>query len=112
MNISALSPSPTTHISFLRSQLRFVPERSGCYVLTTFAREVLYVGLATNLRQRCGQHLDSPAKRALSPRGRAVLFHWLSCEEINKVERTWLETHIRHEGVLPPLNRANSPVAI
>ena len=112
MNISVLAPPPTAQVSFLRSQLRFVPVRSGCYVLTTFAREVLYVGLASNLRQRCGQHLDSPEKRGLSPRGRAVLFHWLECDEINKVERTWLEAHVRHEGVLPPLNRANSPVSV
>jgi hypothetical protein len=41
-----------------------------------------------------------------------VLFHWVETKDINTVERTWMNIHIQHEGTLPPLNKAYSPVSI
>ena len=40
-----------------------------------------------------------------------MLFHWLEVEgrELNKIERTWLNTHIQHEGKIPILNKIFSP---
>jgi hypothetical protein len=46
MNIRDLVPQPTHYEPFKRNRERFVPEKRGCYVLTTFSRIVLYVGLA------------------------------------------------------------------
>ena len=46
---------------------------------------------------------------ALTVKGRAVLFFWIEGNEINKIERTWLNTHIQHEGCLPVLNKVYSP---
>jgi hypothetical protein len=40
-----------------------------------------------------------------------VLFHWLETNDINTVERTWMNIHIQHEGTLPPLNKVYSPVS-
>ncbi len=111
MNISDLVPQPSNCEPFKRSRHRFVPQRSGCYVLASFSRVVLYVGLAKNLRTRMNNHLDSSAKTGETPLGRAVLFFWLETPEINKVERTWMNTHIQHEGKLPILNVAFSPVS-
>ncbi|MGD0908562.1 MAG: GIY-YIG nuclease family protein [Candidatus Acidiferrales bacterium] len=88
-----------------------MPETSGCYVLTTFEKLVLYVGLATNLRRRMNEHLDSPEKTRATEKGRSVLFHWLETPDINKVERTWLNIHVQHEGAYPPLNKIYSPVS-
>lgn len=111
MNISALVPAPQNKEPFKRRNLRFIPERSGCYALATFSGEVLYIGLAENLRRRCNQHLDTPQKTAETELGRAVLFHWLECAEINKVERTWLGIHLQNQGALPIMNKMFSPVS-
>jgi hypothetical protein len=109
MNINALVPRPSHCEPFNRAKERFVPEMSGCYVLTTFEGVVLYVGLTENLRTRMSQHLDSPQKTGLTKFGRAVLFHWIETPDTYKIERTWLNTHSYTEGSLPVLNGMNSP---
>lgn len=43
--------------------------------------------------------------------GRAVLFHWLACSEVNSVERGWLNLHRVRHGYLPVLNTLDSPVS-
>lgn len=109
MNIVELVPQPTSKEAFMRSRERFVPATSGCYVLTTLDGLVLYIGLAENLRRRMGQHLDSPQKTESTKQGRAVFFHWFESIDTRKIERTWLNIHIQHEGVLPELNHVYSP---
>ncbi len=88
--------------------MRFVPDESGCYVLATFDEDVLYVGLATNLSRRMGQHLDSPEKVNATSLGRAVWFFWVRCDELNKVERTWMNMYAQHHGTFPVLNKIYS----
>lgn len=109
MKVSALTPSPANHEPFKRSRARFIPESSGCYVLATFEQSILYIGLTNNLRRRITEHLDSPAKTLPTPGGRAVLVYWIENSDINKIERTWLNIHIQHEGTLPSLNKIYSP---
>jgi len=111
MNIVQLVPAPVTSETFNRSRLRFIPEVSGCYALTSFGRTVLYLGLATNLRKRFNDHLDSPAKTSETKHGRAVLFFWIESAELNKVERTWMNIHLNEEGALPILNSVYSPTS-
>lgn len=112
MNVSELVPQPQGCESFLRSRCGFVPETPGCYALTTFENVVLYVGLATSLRKRMNDHLESPEKTRGTEKGRAILFYWLETIDINTVERTWMNIHIQHEGTLPFLNKVYSPVSI
>ena len=112
MNVATLVPQPTHVETFKRSRERFVPEKSGCYALTTVTRVVLYVGLARNLRKRINNHLDSEAKVGATAHGRAALFFWIESHEIEKIERTWMNIHIQHEGGLPVLNSVFSPVSI
>jgi len=90
---------------------RFVPSAAGCYVLSTYEGVVLYVGLAVDLRRRMNDHLNTPGKRKLTEQGRAVWFHWVETDQTNMVERTWLNIHIQHEGVMPILNLTYSPVS-
>jgi predicted GIY-YIG superfamily endonuclease len=111
MNINALSPLPDKCEPFRRNRERFIAKASGCYVLTTYEGVVLYIGLSMDLRRRFNEHLDCPEKTSLTEKGRAVFFHWFETPETNKVERTWQNTHIQHEGALPVLNRVNSPVS-
>jgi hypothetical protein len=112
MNISELVPQPSHCEAFRRNRERFVPDRPGCYVLTTFDKTVIYVGLATSLRQRMDNHLEDPIKTAETKFGRAIWFHWIETSDIEKIERTWMNIHIQCEGSLPPLNRVYSPVSI
>ncbi len=110
MNAIELVPRPAHWNAFRRSKERFVPEMSGCYVLSTFSGVVLYIGQATNLRRRMNNHLNNPGKTESTALGRAVLFHWLECSDIAMIERTWMNIHIQQEGALPVLNRAYAPV--
>jgi hypothetical protein len=111
MKVDKLVPIPAQHEAFSRNRERFIPEGCGCYVLTSFSREVMYVGLAKNLRRRFTQHLDSPDKIAVTKLGRAILFWWYETAETNKVERTWMNIHSLSEGALPILNSVYSPTA-
>ena len=111
MKLDMLVPQPVKCEIFKRSRERFIPEKSGCYVMTTFANDVLYVGLAKNLRSRINNHLDSDEKTSRTALGRATYFYWLEGLEIGKIERTWMNIHIQYEGVLPPLNTVYSPVS-
>lgn len=112
MNVSELSPAPQYVEAFRRSRERFIPNRSGCYVLATFNGVVLYLGLSNDLRRRFNEHLDTPSKTTLTTQGRAVLFHWVEVSDLNKVERTWQNIHLINEGRLPVLNNIYSPTSI
>ena len=111
MIFSELVPLPAYSEPFKRNRERFVPETSGCYVLTTFSGVVLYVGLGENLRRRMNDHLDDPGKTGETRLGRAVLFHWVPSQDTNKIERTWMNIHMVHEATLPLLNKVYSPTA-
>jgi len=111
MKLDVLVPCTATSEPFRRNREQFVPSRPGCYVLTTFERDVLYIGLTVNLRRRVKEHLNSAAKTKLTAHGRAVLFHWTETTEIKKIERTWLNIHLLTEGCLPILNSVYSPTS-
>ena len=111
MRVDLLLPKPTNVETFRRARERFIPESSGCYVLTTFLGEVLYMGLTRNLRRRMNEHLDTPEKVEPTQLGRAFLFHWIECSDIVTIERTWLDIHIRNTGGRPLLNKVDSPIS-
>lgn len=111
MNIENLFPAPLYKEVFRLDREKFVPEQTGCYVLTNFSGVVLYIGLAKNLRRRMNDHLKNSEKTKETKFGRAILFHWLISNELNKIERTWLNTHIENEGSLPVLNKIYSPTS-
>lgn len=111
MKVDKLSPPVEASDAFRKSRERFIPSKAGCYVLTTFDGEVLYIGLAAHLRRRIAQHLDNPSKTASTANGRAVIVHWRYADRLEQLERTWLLIHEQHEGRLPVLNRVHSPVS-
>lgn len=112
MTIDMLNPAPSNRENFKRNAMKFVPDKSGCYVLTTFGGVILYVGQALNIRNRMNNHLDDPQKTAETPLGRAIFFYWLEYDNIGMLERTWLNTHVEHEGAYPVLNKVYSPVSV
>jgi hypothetical protein len=111
MNVTELIPAPVGRESFMRNRYRFVPDVAGCYALTTFTGTILYVGLTNDLRRRMNEHLDSSEKTSETSEGRAIFFQWWQGEELEKVERTWMNIHIQNEGRLPIMNGVYSPVS-
>lgn len=113
MKIDQLKPLPGNKRKFHLSQAKYVPERSGCYAITTFDSEILYIGLAINLRNRCEQHLDTPGKTSETVLGRAFWFWYLEWSEnhLENLERSWMNLYLADEGSLPVLNKIYSPIS-
>jgi hypothetical protein len=113
MKIEKLSPFPEDRELFAWSHHARVPAQAGCYVLTTFSGDVLYVGLAkSNIRDRMGAHLDTDEKRSLGTLGVAYWFYYLlgDSKEVAAIERGWINQSILETGLRPPLNKIDSPI--
>ncbi len=112
MTVNNLIPQPQSRVRFSLSNWKLVPKSSGCYALTTFDGVILYLGLSENLHRRFSEHRDTDAKRLPTQSGLATWFYYLLCdsEQLNRVERTWLNEYVTEHGVLPVLNKINSPV--
>ena len=109
MRIEKLIPKVQGWEPFARSKAKFVPASPGCYVLSTFEGDVLYVGLAKDLRRRFNEHLENPEKKNPTEEGRATKFHWFETQDMQRVERTWINIHVDAEGRMPLLNKVYSP---
>src|SRR5262249_36878291 len=102
-----------SHTKFAWSHHASVPEEPGCYALTTFAGDVLYVGLATaSIQSRMGAHLETAAKRKGGPQGVPFWFYYTvrAASEVGPIERGWMNQAILDDGDMPPLNRVYSPM--
>lgn len=113
MKTDALVPPPDHRIEFSYQKAKFVPAKAGCYVLTNFFNDVLYVGLATNLNSRMQDHLDSKEKTQKTAKGVAYWFHYRIVENpnnLNSIERGWLNQYELQYGELPILNKLHSPL--
>ncbi|MFH1674859.1 MAG: GIY-YIG nuclease family protein [Pseudomonadota bacterium] len=113
MKIEQLIPLPKDKVHFKLSSFKSVPKEPGCYVLTTFDNDILYIGLSDNLFDRFRQHLDKPEKTNPTKVGKAVWFYYTIYDPTNlpKLERTWLNQFDVIHGRLPILNKVNSPVS-
>ena len=113
MKTDALVPPVTTRVRFSLSDRFKVPEQPGCYALASHDGDVLYVGLATNLRRRLRDHRESDEKRAAAKGRRADWFHFALCAgpELPRVERGWMNQYETLHGELPPMNKVYSPLA-
>jgi len=113
MKVDRLSPAPTQQTRFAWSHHKEVPTQPGCYVLATFGNDVLYVGLASkSIRSRMGVHLDTPKKREGVDLGVPFWFYYLErpANDVNSIERGWMNQAILEDGKMPPLNAVYSPV--
>lgn len=112
MNVSQLVPLPERKVAFSLVSVKLLPEVAGCYILATFSGEILYVGLAVNLLQRFKQHRDTPEKCQPTNLGRAHWFYFLTVDknETYALERDWQNQFSAIHGVLPILNKIDSPV--
>jgi hypothetical protein len=107
-----LVPYPSFKKVFSYSVSFQVPEVSGCYVITNFSEEILYIGLSRCLKKRFCQHLDSPKKTQSGSYGKPSFFNYLLSEEhfLEKIERTWIHQFEILHGCLPVFNKVSSPL--
>ncbi len=112
MNINDLIPEPQGKETFKFSSEGAIPEESGCYVLTNYDGDILYIGQSVDMQTRFLQHLADPRKTGLTVNGRAFWFFWLEWEsaQLNSLERGWLNNYRAVMGVLPIMNSQNPPV--
>jgi hypothetical protein len=113
LKISELTPLPELKVRFKGISFKTVPKTHGCYVLTSFTGEILYIGLAINLNARFLQHLDNSEKIAATNDGKAIWFYYLQYDAKNlpRLERTWLNQFLSIHGHLPILNKVSSPIS-
>lgn len=112
MKISDIVPSPSLRVQFKLLYYKQVPSVEGCYILTTFELDILYIGLSENLSIRFMQHLDNEQKTKPTKLGKATWFYYLPYSKMNlpKLERTWLNQYVTNHGELPILNKVSSPL--
>jgi len=98
-------------VPFKLESFKYVPLVAGCYILTTFDDDILYIGLSENLYVRFQQHLNNPQKTIPTKEGKAVWFYFAIYDSMNlpKLERTWLNQFNNLHGKLPILNKVSSP---
>src|SRR5258706_403184 len=90
MNVDELLPTISSRIQFSLRYRKSAPNTPGCYVLTTFDGNVLYVGLTNNLYRRFSQHRDVKEKCEPTPQGIAFWFYYLSAAEKEIHRITWM----------------------
>ena len=113
MKVDCLKPAADQQTRFAWSHQKTVPDQSGCYVLTTYSGDVLYVGLATkSIRNRMMSHLDTPSKQKGSHLGVPFWFYYIvtPATDVGPIERGWMNQAILEDGEMPPLNRVYSPL--
>jgi hypothetical protein len=113
MKIRSLIPVPEKRELFAWSHHALVPTLPGCYVLTNFSEEVLYVGQAkVSIRDRMGAHLDNEEKRAIGLMGAAYWFYYTIREpkDVGYIEGGWINQSILETGERPPINKIDSPL--
>lgn len=113
MKVQDLNPCPTDKVLFKLASFKSVPKIDGCYVITSFDNDILYIGLSKNLNERFKQHLDNPEKTNPTKDGKAIWFYFSTYDKKNLplLERTWINDYISKHGKLPILNKVNSPVS-
>ena len=112
MKIDTIAPPPESKVLFKWASVKSIPEQSGCYIITTFDNDILYVGLASNLNNRFKQHLSNPEKTNPTNDGKAIWFFFKNhdVKNLQQLERTWLNQFNDVHGRLPILNKVNSPI--
>src|ERR1035437_7112077 len=112
MNVNELIPKPAFKVQLKLSYYIFIPKEAGCYILTTFDNEIIYVGASDNLFYRFQQHLNNAEKNNPNNKGKAIWFYYkiYGSENLPMLERAWINQFVMNHGKFPALNKVNSPV--
>ena len=113
MKATLLTPSLEGRVEFAAGHLNRISPMTGCYVISNFADDILYIGKTVNLQKRFMEHIATPEKSVLTQNGRAYWFHFLkvsSESRLSSIERGWLNQYELEEGCLPVLNKVRAPI--
>lgn len=113
MKIAELTPPVLNKASFHLSKVKFLPQSPGCYVITNFHDDILYIGQTNNIKSRVNTHLNDLHKTQITELGKAIhVYYNLVDKEIHlsRLERGWLNDFELKEGRLPLLNSFRGPV--
>ncbi|KXO01265.1 hypothetical protein LS48_02025 [Aequorivita aquimaris] len=113
MLIENLNPKIDITLEFKLSNYKKIPTSFGCYVISNFNFEIMYVGKASSIQLRFLNHLDSQEKLSLTPLGKAYWFSFKNCQneyEISKLERGWLNSYSLEHGAKPIFNKINASI--
>ncbi|MCK5062190.1 GIY-YIG nuclease family protein [Candidatus Parcubacteria bacterium] len=111
MNLKFLNPQIEYHIEFNYAKAKYVPIFCGCYVLSNYNNDILYIGKTNNLQRRFKQHLEDFEKVSLTRDGIAYWFSHRRCVdeyELSRLERGWLNHYELGESSLPLLNKIHA----
>ena len=106
-----IKPKIENTIEFEFSKLNKAPETYGCYIISNFDNEIMYIGKATSLRNRMAGHLDTPEKNIKTRLGKAYWFSYKMCNdefEISRLEKGWLNEYELKTGELPIFNKIHA----
>lgn len=95
-------------VPFKLSDVMKAHESSGCYVLSNFDDEVIYIGQSVNLRRRMQEHLNNPRMTGMTRLGFVAWFCYelWGAGKIAHVESDMLMNYwLANKRRLPPLNR-------
>lgn len=113
MKVSELSPKAESKLEFHLQKIKFFPTNGGCYVLTNFFQDVMYIGQSHNILTRIKQHLDNIKKTSLTELGVVYYVYYRIIDDVNKLnklERGWLNHFELVEGNIPLLNSVRAPI--
>jgi len=111
MTVTELKPKIENTVEFNFLNQKKVPTEFGCYVISNFNNEIMYIGKATSLKNRFTNHLDAPEKNKTTKIGKAYWFSYRICKnefEISKLERGWLNEYELENGGLPIFNKIHA----
>ena len=114
MKVDKLNPKPNGKIDFNFMKLKGLTSEKGCYVLTSFESEIIYIGLANNLQRRLLEHFDSEKGKVVTKYGKVFYVYFVELikeVDLGKTERGWINQFEIINGELPPLNKVRSPVS-
>lgn len=111
MKVSILRPKCSNEMEFSEASVLDIPMLPGCYVLSNWPKDILYIGQAKSLRSRIYSHLADIAKTSMTAMGRVFWVHYALCDELllSRLERGWIQQHENREGKLPILNKIHPP---
>ena len=114
MKASELCPAVKKQVVFALASIGVVPDVPGCYALTAFSGEIVYIGQSRNLNRRFAEHCEDPDKRTMTPFGVVQFMYFRLCDvsDLDHLEARWTNQFaMRSGGALPYLGRVNPPSA-
>ena len=108
MFVDQLHPKVENRVDFSLASLGVTPEVAGCYVLSSFQGDILYIGKTKSLHKRLEQHCNDLEKQQRSPVGVVQFMYYRVCSaaEMTELERAWTaQFAMRNKGALPHFAR-------